>query len=102
MDHNQNKNLENLVEVVEGVTYYEEWKWIDGYEGDYQISSFGRVKSFVVTSKGRIRKGVPADGYLQVQLKGRSDGSQETKKIHRLVALYFIPNPDNLPEVNHI
>lgn len=55
----------------------------------------------MVTSKGRIRKGVPALGYPQVQLKGRGDGTFETGKIHRMVGLAFIPNPDNLPEVNH-
>lgn len=95
-------DLNNQHEVFKGVYYSEEWKDIEGYEGFYQISNFGRVKSFVVTKKGRIRKGVPALGYPQVQLKGYGNGTFETGKIHRLVALAFIPNPDNLPEVNHI
>lgn len=97
----RNTSLVNLEEVVDGVLYVEEWKDIEGYEGDYQVSNFGRVKSFVVCKTGRIRKGVPALGYPQVQLKGRGDGTQETRKIHRLVAKAFIPNPENLPEVNH-
>jgi len=100
--HWRNTEIIDLVEEFEGVIYHEQWKDIDGYEGLYQVSNFGRVKSFVVTKKGRIRKGVPALGYPQVQLKGNGDGSFETGKIHRLVAIAFIPNPDNLPEVNHI
>lgn len=100
--HWRNTDLNNLEEIFEGVLYKEEWKDIAGYEGLYQVSTFGRVKSFVVTKKGRIRKGVPALGYPQVQLKGNGDGSFETGKIHRLVAIAFIPNPENLPEVNHL
>lgn len=92
----------NLTEVVNGVLRTEVWKNIEGYEGLYQVSDFGRVKSFVVSGNGRIRKGVPALGYPQVQLKGNGDGTMETKKIHRLVAIAFLPNPNNLPEVNHL
>jgi len=100
-DYYKNKSLVNLQAVVDGVLYIEEWKDVKGYECRYQVSSFGRVKSFVVRSEGVIRKGVPAWGYLQVQLKGNGDGSSETKKIHRMVAEQFIPNPENKPEVNH-
>lgn len=100
MEHYKNFSLENLIEVFEGNTYHEEWKDVDGYEGYYQVSSFGRVKSFVLYDEGRIRKGVPADGYLQVQL--RVNKILETRKVHRLAAKAFIPNPENLPEVNHI
>lgn len=98
----RNTTLINLTEIVNGVLRTEVWKNIEGYEGRYQVSDFGRVKSFVVSSHGRIRKGVPAQGYPQVQLKGNGDGTQETKKIHRLVGTAFIPNPDNLPEINHL
>lgn len=102
MKYWRNTDLSNLQEFFEGVLYIEEWKDVEGYDGLYQVSNFGRVKSFVVSKKGRIRKGVPALGYPQVQLKGHGDGTFETGKIHRLVAIAFIPNPDNLPEVNHI
>lgn len=102
MKHWRNTNLEILSEWCDGILYHEKWKEVKGYEGLYEVSSFGRIKSFVVTSKGRIRKGVPAGGYPQVQLKGGGDNSFETLKIHRLVAIAFIPNPNNLPEVNHI
>lgn len=98
----RNTTPTNLTELFEGKLYIEEWKDVVGYEGLYQVSNFGRVKSFVVNPKGRIRKGVPALGYPQVQLKGSGDGSFETGKIHRMVAIAFIPNPDYLPEVNHI
>ena len=78
------------------------WAWISGYEGLYQISNFGRVKSFpkrnfhgTIILKPVIQKG----GYLQVLLcKG---GNERYFRVHRLVAQAFIPNPNNLPEVNH-
>lgn len=98
----RNTTLENLTEIVNGVLRTEVWKNIEGYEGRYQVSDFGRVKSFVVSGHGRIRKGVPALGYPQVQLKGNGDGTMETKKIHRLVGVAFLSNPDNLPEINHL
>lgn len=103
MEYNWRKtDLNNLQEVFEGVLYIEEWKDVPRYEGLYQVSNFGRIKSFVVSKKGRIRKGVSAQGYPQVQLKGNGNGTFESGKIHRLVAMVFIPNPNNLPEVNHI
>lgn len=85
----------------------EVWKDIEGYEGLYQVSSFGRVKSFDITDnlgrirKGRILKGCKnTNGYLLVNLYKNSIG--HSKNIHRLVAEAFIPNPDNKPQVNHI
>ena len=102
MKYWRNTCIEDLQEEYEGILYIEEWKDIYGYNGKYQVSTFGRVKSFVVSLKGRIRKGVPALGYPQLQLKGNGDNTMETSKIHRLVAQAFIPNPYNLPEVNHI
>lgn len=70
------------------------WKEISGFEGEYAISSKGRVKNL---KTGRIL--VANDngaGYRRITLKGKH------YSIHRLVALAFIPNPDNLPQVNHI
>ena len=75
------------------------WNNIEGYEGLYQISNQGRVKS-LKQGKERILK--PANngkGYLQVQLY--KNGEKKMCLIHRLVALTFIPNPQNLPQVNH-
>lgn len=77
------------------------WKPIKGYKG-YEISNHGRVKSYHKTKNGRILKGsINAYGYVDVKLK-RENNRQDTIKIHRLVALHFIPNIENKPEVNHI
>ena len=74
------------------------FKDINGF-ADYQISSCGTLKSF---KKGKERILIPHidnRGYLRVALS--KDGKQYTMKVHRLVAQHFIPNPNNLPEVNH-
>lgn len=89
------------------------WKDIEGYEGYYQVSNMGRVKSLsrpiytIETHKMyRISKEkikcfkIDKDGYRTVTLS--IDGNDKTFKVHRLVAQAFIPNPNNLPEVNHI
>lgn len=78
----------------------EEWKPIKGYEGIYEVSNMGRVKS-LHRSQGRILKQDTKDnGYIQVSLN--KDGVQSKKHVHRLVATAFIPNPHNKSEVNHI
>lgn len=80
------------------------WKDVEGYEGLYQISSKGRVKSLGNGSSGnskeKILKGLNDKyGYLQVNLY--KEGKQKTFKVHRLVAKAFLDNPYNLPQVNH-
>lgn len=76
----------------------EVWKDIVGLEGRYQVSDQSRVRN---TKTGRILKtGVFEEGYEQVRFF--VDGDKPTKKVHRLVAEAFIPNPLNLPFVNHI
>ena len=85
------------------------WKPVKDYEGLYEASLLGRVKSVSRSVKGRwgftkisekILNPIPdKDGYLIVTLC--KNGKQKTKKIHRLVAEAFIPNPDNLPCINH-
>ena len=80
----------------------EEWRDIEGYKGLYQVSNMGRVKSlnYNRTGRERIMKGLDnGHGYLFVQLC--KDGKAKNCRINRLVAMAFIPNPDNLPEVNH-
>ena len=82
---------------------FEEWRDIPGYFGLYQVSNFGRVKSLVGThreSRERILKPYKTKyGYLRVRLC--KDGKVKQFYVHRLVAEAFIPNPDNLPQVNH-
>lgn len=73
------------------------WKDVEGYEGLYQVSNEGNVRSL---KKGIILKAANVNnGYLAVQLW--DNGIPKMKLIHRLVAEAFIPNPDNLPQVNH-
>lgn len=81
------------------------WENIDGYEGLYQISNRGRVKSLERVDennhpiKERIMKPSMSLGYLYVGL--RKQGKQKRMRIHRLVAAAFIPNPNNKEEVGH-
>ena len=79
------------------------WKDIKGYEGRYQVSNKGRVRSFVNRDKSNpciIRKPVPdRRGYSTVVLWIGSHN--RCLKIHRLVAEAFIENPMNYPQVNH-
>lgn len=72
------------------------WKDIKGYEGHYKISNTGKVYSCKSDKILRPNE----DRYYQVQLC--KDGKTKAKRIHRLVAETFIPNPENKPQVNHI
>ena len=84
------------------------WKDIKGYEGIYKISNLGRVKSLdrfiyykndvIKFCKGKLLN-IHKNDYLFVRLY--KDSIPKTKYIHKLVAEAFIPNPNNLPEVNH-
>ena len=75
----------------------EVWKDIDSFEG-YQVSNFGRVKSFKYKTPRILTPHLLVD-YLGVAFY--IDGKQKQRKIHILVAQAFIPNLDNKPEVNH-
>lgn len=75
------------------------WKEIEGFEGDYYVSNFGKVKSLKNNREILLKFGKDRQGYLicSLCLHGKPHG----KRVHRLVAQAFIPNPDNLPQVNH-
>lgn len=92
----------------------EVWKDIKGYEGYYQVSDLGRVKSLARVKE--IRKGIFGNkkenfikptknrkGYLNLKLCKKIDGicSEKSVVIHRLVANEFLENPLNKPQVNH-
>lgn len=79
----------------------EEWKDIKGYENKYQISNLGRVKAldYRRTGKEQIISIKNNKGYSEVALW--KDSKRKMFMVHRLVAQAFIPNPNNLPQVNH-
>lgn len=76
----------------------EDFRDIPGYEGLYQVSNLGRVKGLYKNIIKRLK--TTKDGYLEVGLS--KNGIEKKYRVHRLVAITFIPNPDNLPEVNHL
>lgn len=85
----------------------EVWKPIEGYEGLYEVSNLGRVRSLLFhnnqTTFSRLKLLSTTDnghGYLIVGLR---DGKhRKNHYVHRLVAQAFIPNPRNLPNIDHI
>ena len=77
----------------------EEWRDIEGYEGRYQISSWGRVRNAV--TKNILMPYRNKKGYLKIGLCAKRSKYPEKYRINRLVAKAFIPNPYELPQVNH-
>lgn len=75
------------------------WKDIEGYEGCYQVSNLGRVKSLKFGKEKILTPTINSRGYYHTCL--RKDGRSDTVYIHRIVAKAFLPNPDNLPLINH-
>lgn len=83
------------------------WKDIVGFEGLYQISSLGRVKSLTrKTIDGKqlkekiLKPGIDSKGYYHIIL--RKDNKSFDKRVHVLVALSFLPNPNNYSDVMHL
>jgi len=75
------------------------WKDIKGYEGLYQVSNLGNVKSFHKEKERLLKFGINNKGYYVVNLYKENNAT--TKKVHRLVAETFIANLYNLPIINH-
>lgn len=96
-------NLNIIASSSSGNAHIDEvWKPIVGYEGLYEVSNLGRVKTLKINNdkarhqKTKILKQCKnSSGYLIVNL------SNKTKRVHRLVAMTFIPNPNKLPIINH-
>lgn len=89
------------------------WKPVVGYEGMYEVSNKGRVRSLerkvpykahgkdlIRTQYSRMLALCNKDGYKQVSLW--KDGKEKRWRVHRLVAFAFIPNPENKPFINHL
>lgn len=90
----------------------EQWKSIRNYEGLYEVSSLGRIRSIsrkkkvniknneFVVHKGRVLKqSLKRNGYYSFDAS--KDGKAKTITVHRMIAEAFIPNPDNKPCINH-
>lgn len=83
----------------------EKWKDIDGYNGMYQVSNKGKVRSWKNNKWGKLKSpkilsAFKVNGYFRVALSKNNNATQYS--IHRLVCEAFIPNPENKREVNHI
>ena len=77
-----------------------DWKWIEGYEDMYKIYKNGDIESYKWSKRKILKPGINSDGYKQVQLC--KNGERKFFKIHRLIAIYFIENPNDYPVVDHI
>ena len=74
-----------------------EWRDVPGYRGTYQVSNTGEVRN---SKKHHLTPRMMGNGYLRVWLS--QNGEVKTFAVHRLVAITFLANPRDLPEVNHI
>ena len=98
-----------MQKMIEKEAKEEIWKDIVGYEGLYQVSNLGNVKSLdrkrfngrvMANKKGEvIKQNISKRGYCFLPLS--KEGVRKNMLVHRLVAIAFLPNPDNLPQVNH-
>ena len=80
----------------------EKWKWIKGFEGQYQISNYGRVKSFKKTEGGYILSNQNATGdYLRIVLRNSVTNKKKSIAIHQLVAEHFIGDRPQGYQVHH-
>ncbi len=98
-EHWKNYSHNNIVEEVDGVLRIEEWRNLNvpHFGEGYLVSSFGRIKSL---TKNKIRKAyVAVGGYLRTTLTYKDE--DKSFYPHILVALTFIPNPENKGQVNH-
>lgn len=114
----KNNNVNNLKWVSDeefiGSLDGEIWKDVVGYEDYYKVSNLGRIYSkrqVVVNKDGSVNKNKPpmimktvrdSKGYLKITFNLPAIGLKKTYKVHRIVAEAFIPNPNNLPQINHI
>lgn len=93
-----------------------EWRDVVGFEGEYEVSSDGQIRSkdrvrkyyrngkeLTMSIRGRMRTPSNSwDGYKEIHLQRSDTGKSYYARVHRIVAEAFIPNPTNLPQINHI
>jgi hypothetical protein len=87
----------------EGNVYQEEWRGIVGYESTHQVSNAGRIKRIMHRKNpcnDLLNPSLHPNGYLYFAIT--TNGKAKSVSVHRTVAIAFIPNPENKPEVNHI
>lgn len=75
------------------------WKDIKGWKGLYQVSNLGNIRTLHYKKPYLRKLSKSKKGYLRVNLS--KDKKYKYYSVHRLVAEAFIPNPDNLPQINH-
>lgn len=104
-------SLDNLKDVYNDINYIEEWRDIKGYEGLYQVSSFGRIKSLSRTTyikgvKNRFKNDIilhqTKDELDYVRVSLSKQGKIVVRQVHILVGNAFIPNPERKKTINHI
>ncbi len=108
IEHWKNHSLDNIFEIIDDVLITEEWKDIPTYEGMYQVSNFGRIKSLARFCKGNlknvwigtkiVKSKLNSHGYPMVTL---TNSGYKYRMVHGLVAKLFVPNPFNKSTVNH-
>lgn len=93
------KKLQEMLEQAETAIEDNELRDIPGFEGRYAASASGKIWSYKnkIFLKDRDEK----YGYRRISLRQNGSDQLQTFMIHRLVAMAWIPNPDNLPQVNH-
>jgi hypothetical protein len=78
----------------------EEWRDIEQFKGEYQISNFGRIRNY--RTKKVLKNYINPEGYICNSLRHSKEERTHTVRVHRLIAEAFIPNPNNYPIINHI
>ena len=78
----------------------EEWRDIEQFKGEYQISNFGRIRNY--RTKKVLKNYISPEGYICNSLRHSKEERTHTVRVHRLIAEAFIPNPNNYPIINHI